>query len=172
MKFRYLLLFVTLVLATSSCVEKTTTPNKPNKAKNSKVAAKKAKTKPSNSKLTTWNHSKIIKINDTVLKNASNIKAKSNERIVISGWAIDKNNNGAPENVQIKIGQKSFNAKLGQKSNYLVRTFDNDKLENAGFIISIPANQIPTGKHIVNVIAKHKNGQSTKSDQKLVLIVS
>ena len=187
MKIILNMLIVLSVLMCSSCIEKreTSSKNAPiNSQKNNNTSAKaaknNAKTAVRNNAAGTsegWKLSKVIKVNTTTTKNLDGaINVKGKEKIVVTGWAIDKSTDGCPTDVQIRVGTKVIPCKMGINSKYLISAYKKSPKASTygkcGFMAVIPPKHLKAGRMNMYTVVKHKDGTTDNSVQKLALFVN
>lgn len=69
------------------------------------------------------------------------------EKLVVTGWAIDKAADKLPSIVFVDIDGKKYRASMGKKNKALEKKFTNTELHNAGFRANIPLEKVSKGAH-------------------------
>lgn len=76
----------------------------------------------------------------------------------ISGWAIDEVDENSPSKMFIKIGDKYYQAKLGNRED-VAKYFNNRKYRESGFNCSIPTKDIKQGKYKIILCIISNSGE-------------
>lgn len=171
----YILLNCALLVCLIGCSSSSSeAPNAKNKSTAKKEQVKKTKKKP-NKNLTATGERKdgkvrfpkfrllppakteanyaVNTIGDVKLKKSKspNTIKVSGERLVITGWAIDKEANNLPAAIFVDIDGQKFGVGIGKSPNYLKKRFKNPVFHKAGFRSNIPLAKVSKGEHTVKL---------------------
>ncbi len=108
----------------------------------------------------------VDKINGTLVKGKKTPIAVKGNKVIITGWAIDKLADKTAGGVYIEIAGKLFAAKYGEKRGGVAKMLKNKNLVNSGFNAEIPTSSIGKGTHTLKIHAVTHNMQKVYSPNK------
>lgn len=109
-------------------------------------------------------------INGKVVSSAKQPIIISGSKISILGWAIDFPAATVASKVMVEINNKLYPCSYGINRPDVAKFFNNNELENCGWRIDIPTNNVGKGKFILTLIIVSKSGLSYyEADRKITI---
>lgn len=107
---------------------------------------------------------------------AKDSRLSASKEFNVVGWAFDNQTAGSQNKVRVQFNSaedalsKTFDAPLNIKRPDIAAAFKNAKLENTGFVVTIPAKSLMPGKYEIKILQDRPNETTVCGDRHAVVI--
>ena len=107
---------------------------------------------------------------------AKNSRLSGSKEFNVIGWAFDNQTAGSQNKVRVQFdsvenaASKSFDVPLNVKRPDIAEAFKDPKLENTGFVVTIPAKSLMPGRYEIKILQDRPNETTVCGDGHAVVI--